>query len=216
MRSTLIFDQSEQGTEDWLKARLGVITASKAHALMPNGRGKGYKDSRDTYMLDLIEEIISGEGEEIKAEALEWGRKNERPCRSLYEFESGNNVQETGLVFKDDLRRVAFSPDGLILDKNGGTEFKCPITIKKHLDFIFNGKVSPEYRSQVQFSLWASKCDFWDFGSYHPKMPSKVLHYVTFTPDIELMSYLDFEVPKFIHEMDLKLKELGIDFNNKK
>lgn len=217
MRSTLIFDNSTQGTPEWLKARLGVITASKAHALFPKTRGRsGYKEARESYMLDLMEEIISGECEELKAEALSWGKAQEGPCRKLYEFETGNTVTEVGLVFKDDTKRVACSPDGLIFDKNGGVEFKNPLTIKKHLDFVFNSKINPEYFSQVQFSLWVTKADFWDFGSHHPKMPSELIKISRFLPDKEIMSYLDFEVPKFIHEMDLKLKEIGIDFNNKK
>jgi hypothetical protein len=86
------------------------------------------------------------------------------------------------------------------------------LTPAPHIDFILNGIVKPEYITQCQFSMWVCGFDEWDFTSYHPMMKTKLTHFVTIKRDSELMKYFDEEVPRFVSEMDEKLKQIGISW----
>jgi hypothetical protein len=214
--SALLICKHEQGSQEWLSARLGVITASDSHALLPDARSKTfkYKDARKSYMYQLIGEVCTGYSEELNAKALQWGKDNEDAAIAAYEFATGNEVEKIGLVYKDESRRCGASADFRIKGKNHGGENKCPITPKVHIDFVLGGEIKPEYISQVQFGLWVTGWDLWDFTSYHPRMKSKMVHFVTIERDMELMKYFDEEIPKFIHEMDLELAKIGIPFGS--
>ena len=210
----MIVLKHEQGTSEWLNSRLGVITASRVHALLLNKRTKTptYKEARETYMLELINEVCTKQQEEINGKALEWGTLNEDSAIAAYEFESGNDVEKISLVYKDENRRAGASADFRLLGKDYGGECKCPMNGVNHLNFILNGVIKDEYTTQMQFGMYCTGWDKWDFVSYNPRMPKKLIHYVTIERDVELMKYFDDEIPKFCHEMDLKLLQLGFKF----
>jgi hypothetical protein len=212
----LIICNHEQGSPEWLNARLGVITASEAHALLLDARTKTpkYKEARQTYMNKLIGEVCTGYAEELNAKALQWGKDNEEAAIAAYEFASGNEVEKIGLAYKDEFKRAGASADFKIKNKNHGGENKCPITPQVHIDFLLNQAIRPEYITQVQFGLWVTGWDAWDFTSYHPRMKAKMIHYITIERDQELMRYFDEEIPKFIFEMDQKLEKIGIKFGS--
>lgn len=214
--SALLISEYPQGTEEWLRARLGVITASRAHDLLPNARTKTfqYKEARKSYMYELIGEVCTGYSEELNARALQWGKDNEDAAIAAYEFATGHEVEKIGLVYKDESKRCGASADFKIKGKNHGGENKCPITPKVHIDFVLGGEIKPEYISQVQFGLWVTGWDAWDFTSYHPRMRSKMVHFVTIERDAEMMKYFDEEIPRFIKEMDAELKKIGIPFGS--
>jgi hypothetical protein len=210
--SALIISQHPQGSEEWLKARLGVITASQVHDLLPDARSKAfkYKEARQSYMYQLIGEVCTGYSEELNARALQWGKDNEDAAIAAYEFATGQEVEKIGLVYKDSSKRCGASADFKIKGKNHGGENKCPITPKVHIDFVLGGNIKPEYVSQVQFGLWVTGWDKWDFTSYHTRMKSKMVHFVTIERDPVMMEYFDNEIPKFIEEMDKELAKIGI------
>lgn len=213
--SALLIDQNSQGSEEWLKARLGVITASQAHAIMPDKKtGKPKTAARKTYMNQLIGEVCTGYSEEISAKALEWGQSNEEAALAAFEFLSGKTITKSGLVYKDPSKRTAATPDALIVGEKGGVESKSPITPQVHIDFVLNGIIKDEYISQCHFSIWNFDYDFWFFNSYHPRMKAKMSHYVTIERDPKLIEYLDNEVPNFIKEMDEQLAKIGISYGS--
>lgn len=213
MKNLILLDHP-QGSDEWLKARLGVITASQAHALLPDSRTKTfkYKEARQTYMNQLIAEVCTGQAEELNAKALEWGKLNEDAAIAAYSLASGNDIEKISLAYSDETRRAGASADFIVKNQNKGGEVKNPINPIHHVHFLFEEEMKPEYMTQIQFGMWVFKWDQWDFGSHQPKMKKSSFHYKTFEKNKELMSYFDFEVPKFCHEMDQKLKQLGIDF----
>lgn len=213
---SLIISSHEQGSEAWHKDRLGVITASKAHALLLNKRTKTptYKEARSTYMNELIAEVCTGHFEQLDTFALKWGRDNEEAAISAFEFSTGKEIEKIGLIYKDNSRRAGASADFRLKGENAGGENKCPINPKYHIDFLLDDEIKDEYITQIQFGLWITGWDAWYFTSYQPMMKKKNIHYKVIERDNELMSYFDFEVPKFCHEMDQKLKSLGFAFGD--
>lgn len=203
----------EQGSQEWLKARLGVITASCAHDLLPSKTGKGFKQARQTYMNELIAEVCTGSCEEFSAKPLEWGKVNEVAARAAYQFEANERIEDGGFIYGHD-KRIGCSPDGIVVGKNKGLELKCPYSSKTHIDFILDGKIKDEYLTQCQWSMWVAGFDEWAFASFDPRMKKQMIHIQIIERDMEMMKLFNEIVPQFISEMDEKLKKIGIVFGD--
>lgn len=227
------FLQTEQGGYIWLKMRLGVITASCAHDLIPTITTKDaiyskkdplkmlhpaiykkeYKKARQTYMNELIAEVCTGQGKELNARALEWGKVNEVSARAAYQFESDEIVQDGGFIYGMD-KRVGASPDGIIVGKNKGLELKCPYSTDTHIAFLLQDEVKAEYLAQVQWSMWVAGFDQWAFASYDPRMKTNGIKIQVFDRDEKMMTLFSEIVPEFIFEMDECLKKLNVNFGS--
>lgn len=212
----LLMSQHPQGSEQWLRDRLGVITASEVHALLPDSRSKTfkYKEARRSYMNQLIGEVCTGHSEELFAKSLEWGKENEEAALAAFEFAVGKQVEKIGLAYKDDKKRAGASADGRISGELIGIENKCPITPKVHIDFLLCDEIKDQYLSQVQFGMWVTGFNAWYFTSYHPRMKARMIHYRVIERDQKLMEYFDNEIPKFCEEMDRELGRIGIPYGS--
>lgn len=118
--------QLEQRTDAWLLARIGRITGSRVGAIL----GDNPYQSRDDVLRDMVREHFGAEREFQGNEATEYGTKHEPDARSAYESETGNLVEEVGLIVHPVFDWLAASPDGLI-DDDGSVEFKAPYRSKK-------------------------------------------------------------------------------------
>lgn len=201
---------AQQGSPEWFKIKLGVISASNA------SRAVAKKDSetRATYMAELIAQVCTGQMEEINSKYLDWGHQHEDAARSAYEFIKGASVAEVPFVFKDDSFRAGCSPDGIIHDIDGdrGVEIKCPFNAANFIKFATDEKIKPEYVWQYQFTIWVMDAEKWDFVQYHPLMRKTPIKIMTVSRDDEKMKVFDDLIPAFIYDMDSQLKKLGVEF----
>ncbi len=77
----------EQGSEAWIKARLGRVTASRVSDVMAKLKTGGYGASRDDYMAQLICERLTGEkADSFTNAAMQWGTETEPLARAHYEI----------------------------------------------------------------------------------------------------------------------------------
>lgn len=201
---------AQQGSAEWFKVKLGVISASNASKAV----AKKDSETRATYMAELVAQVCTGQMEEINSKYLDWGHQHEDAARSAYEFMKGTIVEEIPFVFKDDSFRVGCSPDGIVKEVEGyrGVEIKCPFNASHYVKFAVDQKVKPEYVWQYQFSLWVLGVDRWDFVQYHPLMRVSPISVLTVERDEEKMKAFDDLIPAFIHDMDIQLKKLGVEF----
>lgn len=195
----------DQGSDAWQRLKLGVISASNISKVL----AKKGTETRNGYMMELIGQIATREFDEINSKALEWGKTNEVAARAAYEFESGESTEQVGFIYNLD-KRVGCSPDALIKGKNKGMEIKCPMTAKVHADFLANDKVKPEYVYQVQFSMFVTGYETWDFCSFHSRFKTNMIKIRTFERDEALMERFANELGEFINEMDAALKKIGL------
>lgn len=204
----------EQGTEEWLRHRAGVITASRAHDIIKSGRSGKASESRATYMLELIAQVCTGlVPESASFKQAEWGHENEPLAREAYEALEFVSVNQCGLIYRDESLRCAISPDGILEDR--GLEIKNPFTSQVHIATLLDGKIKPEYVTQCQYSLWVTGMDRWDLCSYDHRMRGAASNRLVVIPqyrDAETMARFDEEIPKFISEMDEALERLGFKF----
>lgn len=157
--------KAEQGSQEWLDARLGRPSASQFHRLI-TAKGKP-SASADNYIKSLIIERFSGMSAPVFV--TDWmtrGNVLEPQARAMYEFITDTEVQEVGFIL-DDSGEYGCSPDGLL--EEGGVEFKCPAPAN-HEMWSKKGVCPTKHYAQVQGCMWIAEREWWDFMSYHPDM----------------------------------------------
>lgn len=191
----LITLDCEQGSEEWLVARLGIPTATGFENIV-TATGKK-SASYIKYMAELIEESILGGGDTFKSGFMERGNQLEPQARAAYEFLTGNDVIQVGGVYLNEDREVMVSPDGLIPNLKKGLEIKCP-KMSTHIRYLLEGRVPAEYVIQVQANLWVTGYETWDFVSYCPEYQKQTLYLFTAERDEKLMKAFDEHIPQFV------------------
>ena len=197
-----VLNNLTQGSEEWLKARMGVITASRFKDVVTPARGDLSK-SRVSYMYELIAERMGAENEFFKNDYMKRGNELEELARSTYSFVSNNEVYEVGMILRDD-SKVGISPDGLI-GGDGGLEIKCP-KASTHVKYMLKGELPLEYKCQVQGSLWISGREWWDFMSFHPQLPPFILRVYR---DEEFIEKMESHINNFVLEVDKATKQIS-------
>ena len=195
----LITLDCEQGSEEWLAARLGIPTATGFENIV-TATGKK-SASYIKYMAELIEESILGGGDTFKSGFMERGNQLEPHARAAYEFLTGNDVIQVGGVYLNEDREVMVSPDGLIPSIKKGLEIKCP-KMSTHIRYLLEGGVPAEYVIQVQANLWVTGYETWDFVSYCPEYQKQTLYLFTTARDEKLMKAFDEHIPQFVKTLE--------------
>lgn len=158
-----------QHSDEWIEARKGNITASRVGDIMKGARGK-YLASRETYMMELATEILTGESAPFfETEAMAHGTATEPIARGAYEAITETWVTEVGFKYSEEFKMGA-SPDGLIGDK-GCIEIKCPNT-STLLKLKASGKINPKHLVQMNVVMLVWEREFCDYFMYDPRLPS--------------------------------------------
>jgi predicted phage-related endonuclease len=186
-----------QGSDEWLKLRVGVLTASNFSKVLAKGEGK----VRKSLMLDMAAENLSGEPQEsFESEWTIRGSTIEPDARAGYAMLTSSDVREIGFAFLDEHRLIGCSPDALV-GEDGGLEIKCPKP-KTHIEYLLADKIPPQYVAQVQGSLWVTGRKWWDFVSYCPSIADNPMFRFRVTPNEEYISNLKTECGLFLVELD--------------
>ena len=198
-----IYKNFEQYSEEFWRYRSGRLTASNAQAIASNGRGL------ETLIYQILAEKYSNNHDSYQNEAMARGSELEEVARDTYEIESGNSVEQVGLVVDGDY--VSCSPDGLIGD-DIGLEIKC-VNKVKYFKLLVNGEKEIEKKHwwQCQFSLMVSKRKYWLLAYYHPDF-SQSLKIFRIYPDKEAFTKLREGIKKGIEllkEYDNKFKKVS-------
>jgi len=178
----------EQRSDEWLKLRCGVATASCFDKIITPATGKA-SASALAYRRELLAEWLMGEPVSVKESGwMQRGTEMEPEARAFYEFEADAEVTEAGFVFLDERRQIGCSPDGLVGD-DGLIEIKCPAP-NTHVGYLIDAKLPTAYIPQVQGALWVTGRKWCDFVSYHPEMESLIVRVRRDEPYIAKMATL--------------------------
>ena len=156
----------QQGTEEWLQLRCGLITASCMKLLItPTGKQAANDKSR-SHLDDLLAQRITGHVDQFfVSDDMERGHEDEPRMRAKYQEHTGNEVQQVGFVTAiRDGHLVGCSPDGLV-GEDGGIEGKSRRQ-KYQVRTILDGGVPDEFKWQIQGCLYVTGRSWWDFLSY--------------------------------------------------
>lgn len=193
--STIEIFTCQQGSPQWLAARLGIPTASEFASIMAKGRGGSESRTRQTYLYKLAGEIITGEPMESFGNVhMERGRLMEEEARSYYEFMTDTACEPVGFIRNG---RKGASPDALI-GQNGLVEIKTKLP---HLliEALLRDEFPPEHKAQCQGQLWVAEREWIDIAVYWPGMP---LFVTRATRDEAFIRELAQAVEIFIAELD--------------
>lgn len=165
----------EQRTEKWFKDRSGKFTGSRFNDVLKRKDDCDFDDQSKGYT-DLIYQItlerLTGNYTDTSMDSasLRWGREYEQEAKNYYILEFEFDVQEIGFVQHKELYFAGVSPDGVVTEKKGGVEIKCPknsfIQMSRFLTGIEDFNVP-----QVTGAIWTFDAEWWDWVSYDPRMP---------------------------------------------
>jgi putative phage-type endonuclease len=203
--------KADQGSDEWLMARVGLATASKFADIMAKTRS-GYGAQRKNYMAQLVIERLTGQPTEYYTNsAMEWGTTTEPVARLEYTLETGNDVEETGLWVHDTLQAGA-SPDGFV-NSDGTLEIKCPNSAT-HIETLTSKSAPRQYFAQIQGQLWMTGRKWCDFVSYDPRLPENArMIIIRVNRDDKYIAELSKEVEKFLKEVEEQVKFVK-EYNN--
>jgi putative phage-type endonuclease len=197
----------EQRTEEWFKARLGKVTASKVADVMAKTK-TGVSASRANYLSDLVvERLTRQQAEFYQNDAMQWGTDTEPQARMAYEAHKKVLVDEEGFIDHPSIANFGCSPDGLI-GVDGLIEIKCPNS-KTHIDTLLSGKAPSKYIPQMQTQMAVTGRQYCDFVSFDPRLPEDLqLFIVRVDRDNEYITKLEEEVVAFLNEVEETVTKL--------
>ena len=190
-----------QGSEEWLGARAGKITASRVSDVQAKIK-TGEAAARRDYKAQIVAEILTGKPQEsgFTNEVMQWGTATEPAARVAYEAITGTLVDQVGLVLHPTIERAAASPDGLV--GGGLLEIKCPKTAT-HLQYVLAGVVPAQYQPQMLWQMACTETAWCDFVSFDPRLPADLqLLVVRFERDDKRIKEMEDEVTAFLSEVD--------------
>lgn len=168
-----ILDNLVQGSDEWLQARCGLLTASTIGQLITTKTLRvASNDTSRALTLNLVAERITGRIDPIPVTRdMERGMLDEPIARALYAQTIGSPVMETGLmvVTTEDGNRLGYSPDGLV-GTDGLIEIKSRRP-KKHIQTVLADEVPVENMAQIQTGLLVSGRDWCDYVSFCSGLP---------------------------------------------
>jgi len=158
-----------QGTDEWLTARAGRITASRIADMMAGGTGV----TKSKYMVQLAVERMTGKpvSSGFISQSMKDGTINEPLAREHYEFENDVKVTTVGLVQHPNLLNAAASPDGLV-GVDGLLEIKCP-DLSTHANYLLTKKIPTNYILQMQWQMACTGRAWCDWMTFAIAMPVK-------------------------------------------
>lgn len=180
----MIVYNDPQGSPEWLAARKGVITGSRAKdcrdfkapnaAEKKEGKTRGEPSAKHLlYAQDVARERCGGSAEQpFVSYAMRLGTEQEPFARMAYEARTGEMVEEAGFVCTDD-RKFGCSVDGFVGD-DGMVEIKTMVSSKTLFDAVVD-KLDDEYIDQINFALWLLGRKWCDLCLWAPDLPTSQL-----------------------------------------
>ncbi len=166
MSECVYYDDIEQGSDEWLELRRGVLTASEMKLIItPAKMQYANNDKQKMHVFDILAQRITGytEPHYINDDMIR-GSEDEIVARDLYSFYY-DQVEEVGFCTNDKFGfTLGYSPDGLVGD-DGLIEIKSRLS-KHQIKTIIDGGVPDEYLLQIHTGMIVTGRKWCDFLSY--------------------------------------------------
>lgn len=154
-----------QGSDSWLAARCGLLTASEMKLILTPTLKVASNDKERAHLYELLAQRITGyvEPHYVSDDMLR-GHEDEVYARILY-AENYAPVQDAGFVTNDEWGfMIGYSPDGLVGD-DGLIECKSRRQ-RFQIETIISGDMPTDYMLQCQTGMLVTGRSWLDFVSY--------------------------------------------------
>lgn len=174
----IIHEELIQGSEAWLAARCGILTASEMKLIVTKTLRVASNDKERIHLFELMAQRITKYVEpKFVSDSMLRGTCDEIEARALY-AERYAPVTEVGFISNDRYGFVlGYSPDGLVGDdgliecKSRGQRFQ----IETITECFAKGLAPEDYLLQLQTGLLVSEREWVDFISYSGGLPMIVI-----------------------------------------
>lgn len=184
-----------QGSNEWLQARCGLLTASEMKHIITPAKLQAAKNEKATaHLYELLAQRITGyvEPTYIGDDMLR-GMEDEPVARQLY-HERVAPVTEVGFITNDKWGfTIGYSPDGLV-GEDGQIEIKSRRQ-RFQIETLIANEMPSDYMLQVYTGLAVTErewCDFLSFSAGLPMVPIRV-HVDEVIVDAIINAAADFE-----------------------
>lgn len=169
--SVTIYNELEQGSQAWIDARCGLLTASVVGRLITPTLKLAENDTSRGLALTLAAERITGHVEYVYPSfEMQRGTDDEPYARDAYAAHFGVDVEEVGFITREfDRFILGFSPDGLV-GTDGLIEIKSR-NARAQLSTILADKVPTANMMQIQCGLFLTGRKWLDYVSYSQGLP---------------------------------------------
>jgi len=171
-------DAFDQGSEEWLAARCGLLTASEMKLIITPTLKVASNEKERSHLYELMAQRISNyvEPRWIGDDMLR-GMEDEIEARNLYTKHFAE-VTECGLITNDKWGFViGYSPDGLVGDDGliEGKSRRQKFQVQTVVENVATGTCPDEFAIQCQTGLLVSEREWLDFISYSGGLPMAVV-----------------------------------------
>lgn len=167
-----------QGTDEWLQARCGLLTASEMHKIVTPTLKVADNDRTRAHLWELLAQRITGyvEPQYVSDDMLR-GQEDEVRARDHYREHYGD-TQTSGFVTNDEWGfTIGYSPDDLVGDdgliecKSRRQRFQVQTIVENVPDQI----AVADYHLQCQTGMLVTKRKWCDLVSYSGGLPLAVI-----------------------------------------
>lgn len=190
-----IYRELEQGSQEWLDARCGLLTASVIGKLItPSTLKIASNDTSRGVLNTLAAERITRHVDYIHPTFdMQRGTEDEPYARDAYAEHRGVTVEEVGFIVLDTGGyKLGYSPDGLVGD-DGLIEIKSRRP-KEHIATILSGRPPAYNMAQLQTGMFVTGRQWIDYVSFCAGMPLWVKRV---TPDQRWFDVIELAAQQF-------------------
>jgi len=167
-------DTVEQGSEEWMALRCGLLTASEMKLIVTPTLKAASNDKEKAHMWELLAQRITGYVEpSYISDSMLRGMEDEIEARLQY-AKTYAPVQEVGFITNDKWGfTIGYSPDALVGD-DGLIECKSrnqKYQIRTLCDYVSADTIDPDFMIQCQTGLLVSERKWCDLVSYCGGLP---------------------------------------------
>ena len=158
-----------QGSDEWLAARCGLLTASEMHLIVTPTLKAASNDKERSHLYELLAQRITQYVEpSYISDSMLRGQEDELDAVDLYARKYAP-VEIVGFVTNDRWGfTLGYSPDGLV-GEDGLIECKSrnqKYQLRTLIDYVSAGAIDPDFMIQVQTGLMVSERKWCDLVSY--------------------------------------------------
>jgi hypothetical protein len=195
------YEDLVQGSDEWLKARLGLLTASQLKHIVTPTLKPASNDKERALMWELLAQRITGYIEpQYWNDDMLRGQEDEVEAVMLYD-KTYEQTQTMGFITNDKWGFIiGYSPDGLV-GTEGLVECKSrnqKLQIKTIVDYVSNDTIDPDFMIQCQAGLIVSERQWIDQISYSGGLPMST---VRIYPDIAIQNAIIEAATNFEHRL---------------
>ena len=197
-----VFADLIQNTDEWLKVRAGLQTASMFQVVQrkPGPRG-GIPKTRETYKYDLAGERLTGQPMPHYTNAdMERGHEREAEAGRLHQMLHDVEHVHVGFIKNGN---CGCSPDAMI-DSEGMWEGKNAMP-RIQIERLLAGVVPPEHTAQLQGLLMVGERQWIDFQSTCRGLPPLIIRV---DRDEEFIAALRVDIDEFEGEIEALVEKI--------